>query len=157
MLDISPLNRSEPDFSIPSRGRFRGAPLEIFKSIHSLEYSSFWTENWWGDTRHQSARSCGIGFFWFPPSSYCGSAPLAIYKTIDRPLFLSDWAETWQDDTRYQSARNLIFLFPQSALLGRAYWNFQSIYSLQYWLDWAETWYDNTRHQSAQSLWAGFF
>ena len=31
ILDISRLDRSEPDFRFPSRGRCGGAPLEIFK------------------------------------------------------------------------------------------------------------------------------
>ena len=40
ILGISPHNRSESDFPVPPRGRCWGAPFQIFKSIHKLQYLS---------------------------------------------------------------------------------------------------------------------
>ena len=57
--DISSHNRSELDF-LPG-----AAPIEIYKSIHSLQYSSDLAETWSDDTKHQSAQSCGSGCFDF--------------------------------------------------------------------------------------------
>ena len=53
ILDISPHSRSESDFLISHRGRCWGASIEIFKSIHSLQYWSDWTDThslqYWSD------------------------------------------------------------------------------------------------------------
>ena len=38
IIVISPHNRSESGFSICPTGQCRGAPLDIFKSIHSLHF-----------------------------------------------------------------------------------------------------------------------
>ena len=49
-------------FRFWSKRRCWGAPLEIFKSNHSLQYWSDWTETSYDNTRHQSAQSLWAGF-----------------------------------------------------------------------------------------------
>ena len=46
ILDVGAHSRSVPDIAISSQGRCKGAPLEIFKSIHTLQFLSDWTETW---------------------------------------------------------------------------------------------------------------
>ena len=48
---ISPQTRSESDFPVSPGGRCWGAPFEIFKSIHSLQYLSDCDETWYDNTK----------------------------------------------------------------------------------------------------------
>ena len=59
--DINPHNHSKLNFPTP-RGRCGGARLQIFISIHSVQYSSDCAETWHGNARHQSAQSLWAGF-----------------------------------------------------------------------------------------------
>ena len=63
VLDISPHNHSASDFSISLRGRYGAPPLEIFKSIHSLQFVPDSAETRYYDARQQSAQSPGAVFF----------------------------------------------------------------------------------------------
>ena len=46
ILDVSSLNRFKLDFSISPRKRWGGAPLEIFKLFHSLQFLRDGAETW---------------------------------------------------------------------------------------------------------------
>ena len=91
--DSSPHNRSEPDFSIINQGSLWGAPLEIFKSIHSLNFLSDLAE-------------LGAGFFDFCPEGVgerrLPKIRIAFRVRIGPIIFF----ETWWSDIRHQSTQS---------------------------------------------------
>ena len=98
IAEISPHNRSKSDCPISFWRRCWGAPLEVFGSIHSLQYLSDWAETSHDYTRHQSGQPLPVRFSDFPS--------LEILKSLHCLQYSSDWAGTWYDNTRHYCAQS---------------------------------------------------
>ena len=97
------------------------APIEFFKSIHILQYSSDWTENWQDDTRYQSAQSPGFRSSDFHQRALLGrvswnfqidSQP-AVFIKLSRLMILditapSLWARLFRCRVRGSEFRNFL-------------------------------------------------
>ena len=92
ILDISPHNLTEPDFSISSHEVLWEARL-LRSSNRFTAYSSYPIHLKLGRLilKHQSAQSLKAGFFDFP----AGGAHLGMFKSIPSLQHSSDSAETW--------------------------------------------------------------
>ena len=100
ILDISPYNRSEANFSILlSWGAVGARHLRLFKSIHILPFLSDWAETWQVDTvcpPNQSETNFLISSW-----GRCWGAPLEIFKSIHGLQYWFAWVETRYDNTRH--------------------------------------------------------
>ena len=95
ILNISPLDRSEPDFSVSFQGALWGRAswnLEIDSQPTVFIRWSWNSIGWYWPTARPIARSQIFRFF---SRVRFGVAPLATYKLIHSLQFSCDWAETW--------------------------------------------------------------
>ena len=94
ILEISPHNRFKPNFSISFQGALWGAPIEIFKSIHS--FSIYPIELKLGRTiLNTSPHNLTKLFDDFLPEKAVEARILKSFQSNQSIQLLSDSAETW--------------------------------------------------------------